>query len=86
MSDHVHMAGVLCWTLHAHAIRPFITDDARVVGAHLLQLETWVQADAEQLQHWVLPAFGPTERIELTLGAVHGASYGQPSELHDGRK
>jgi len=62
--------------VRAEAIRPFITDDARVVGRHTLQLETWVQAEATQLQHWVLPAFGPTERLELTIGAVHGATYG----------
>jgi hypothetical protein len=66
---------VVALTAPAHAIRPFITDDARVVGAHLLQLETWMQVDSTQAQHWVLPAFGPTDHIELTLGAVHGASY-----------
>ncbi len=67
---------LLCVATRAHAIRPFITDDARVVGARLLQLETWVQAEATRLQHWVLPAFGPTEHIEVTIGAVHGATYG----------
>jgi hypothetical protein len=59
------------------AIRPFITDDARVVGRRLLQLETWAQVDESTFQHWVLPAFGPTDQIELTVGAVHGAVYGR---------
>ncbi len=59
---------------NAGAIRPFITDDARVVGKHTLQLETWVQVDRAVPQHWVLPAFGPTDWMELTIGAVHGVA------------
>lgn len=35
----------------AHAIRPFITDDARVVGRATPQLETWVFGDRAGLQH-----------------------------------
>jgi hypothetical protein len=66
---------ILTIALPAYAIRPFITDDARVVGRHRLQLESWVQVDGTATQHWVLPAFGPTDRIELTIGAVHGAAY-----------
>lgn len=56
----------------AHAIRPFVTDDARVVGRGYVQLETYWRRDRESLQHWILPAIGPTEWLELTLGAVHG--------------
>lgn len=56
----------------AHAIRPFVTDDARVVGQGHIQLETYVRRDRLSLQHWLLPAVGPTDWIELTLGAVHG--------------
>lgn len=72
---------VVTWAGEARAIRPFITDDARVVGARLLQLETWVVADRGRFEHWAVPAFGPTDYIELTVGAVHGASYerGAPS-------
>src|SRR5688572_8532703 len=61
----------------AHAIRPFITDDARTVGAHRLQLETWFYAFKGAVQQWLLPAFGPNDYIELTLGMVHGLSYGE---------
>jgi hypothetical protein len=32
-------------------VRPFITDDARVVGDHLAQLETWLRLDKEAGQH-----------------------------------
>jgi hypothetical protein len=56
----------------ADAIRPFITDDARVVGRGLIQLETWVFVDRTGVQHWIFPAFGPTDFLELTVGVVHG--------------
>lgn len=56
----------------AHAVRPFITDDARVVGKHHAQLETWVRYDKTALQHWIVPAIGPIAPLEVTLGAVHG--------------
>ena len=56
----------------AAAIRPFITDDARVVGVGLAQLETWVQVDETGFQHWLLPAFGPTNWLELSAGGFHG--------------
>lgn len=60
----------------AHAIRPFITDDARVVGGRLVQLETWWRRDKNGLQHWALGAVGPNEHVELTLGGVQGNSKG----------
>ena len=59
----------------AHAIRPFVTDDAHTVGKGHLQLETYWRRDRYALQHWMLPAIGPTEWLELTLGGVHGASH-----------
>jgi hypothetical protein len=57
----------------SYAIRPFVTDDARVVGGKYLQLETWFRRDRASLQHWMLFAFGPNDHMELTLGGVHGA-------------
>jgi hypothetical protein len=53
-------------------VRPFITDDARVVGARLAQLETWGRFDRESGQHWVLGAYGPNQKLELTAGGVYG--------------
>jgi len=53
-------------------VRPFITDDARVVGERLAQLETWVRFDKEAGQHWILGAYGPNKRLELTAGGVYG--------------
>ena len=58
----------------AHAIRPFITDDARVVGKGHVQLETYWRRDRKSLQHWMLPAIGPNDWLELSLGGVHGVS------------
>lgn len=64
----------------ARAIRPFITDDARVVGKGRVQLESWWRRDRLSLQHWALPAVGPTQWLEVTLGGVYGASQlGHPS-------
>lgn len=56
----------------AHAIRPFVTDDARVVGARSLQLESWAMLDRTALEHNVLLSFGPTQWMELTAGTTHG--------------
>ena len=56
----------------AAAIRPFVTDDARVVGGKLVQLETWFYVDRDGFAHNALAAFGPTKWLELTTGVVHG--------------
>ena len=53
-------------------VRPFITDDARVVGNKLAQLESWVRFDNESGQHWILGAYGPNSKLELTAGGVYG--------------
>lgn len=66
------MVAVVSCSQPAWAIRPFITDDARVVGARLVQLETWLQYEDGVLQQWVSPAFGPTDWLELTVGFTHG--------------
>ncbi len=58
----------------AEAIRPFVTDDARVVGRNLAQLETWVHVHSTNFQHWVLPAYGPTDWLELSMGFLHGTA------------
>jgi len=56
----------------ARAIRPFITDDARVVGEGHVQIETYWRRDRLALQHWFLPAVGPTEWLEISVGGFHG--------------
>ncbi|HRG99560.1 MAG TPA: hypothetical protein PLR99_25110 [Polyangiaceae bacterium] len=74
VSAVVGASALLFGPREAHAIRPFITDDARVVGKGHLQLETYWRRDRSSLQQWVLPAIGPTDWMELTLGGVHGLS------------
>jgi hypothetical protein len=62
----------------AEAIRPFVTDDAHTVGEGHIQLETYWRRDRNSLQQWILPAIGPVEWLELTLGGVHGLNnFGQ---------
>ncbi len=56
----------------ALAVRPFVTDDARVVGAGNAQIETSVHGDKTFLQNLNLFAIGPTDRLEATLGFVGG--------------
>ncbi|MBA4394567.1 MAG: hypothetical protein C0407_13530, partial [Desulfobacca sp.] len=54
------------------AVRPFVTDDARVLGADFFLLETSVRRDPKRFQNMNLMAFGPTDKIELTIGFVDG--------------
>jgi hypothetical protein len=56
----------------AFAIRPFVVDDARVVGDGRAQVESWALHDRHELIHNVLGAFGPTNWFETTLGFFHG--------------
>lgn len=59
----------------ASAVRPFVTDDARVVGKGHVQLETWWRRDPDGMQHWMFGAVGPNDRMELSLGMVHGVNH-----------
>jgi len=59
----------------AYAIRPFVTDDARVVGGRLAQLETWLVGNRHEIVHNALGAIGPTDWLEITTGFSHGDSY-----------
>ncbi|MBX3218942.1 MAG: hypothetical protein KF795_00405 [Labilithrix sp.] len=60
----------------AMAVRPFVTDDARVVGDRALQFETWLRVDKHGIEHWILPAVGPVAPLELTFGGFHGTNQG----------
>lgn len=53
-------------------VRPFITDDSRVVGHRLAQLETWFRGDHEGGQQWLMFAYGPAKWAEISLGGVVG--------------
>lgn len=56
----------------AHAARPFVTDDARVVDEGGYQLETFLkqQRAFHEREFWFLPAHNPFGRVELTLGGA----------------
>jgi hypothetical protein len=56
----------------AFAVRPFITDDARVVGNDRWQLETSMRIDQRKVQNLNLFAYGVTENFELTVGWMDG--------------
>jgi hypothetical protein len=66
---------IIVWLLmlmRLEAVRPFITDDARIVGYRLAQWETWLRVDRYSGQQWHMLAYGPHKRLELTAGAVWG--------------
>ena len=56
----------------ALAVRPFVTDDAGVVGKNLFLLETSVHRNSTALTNLTLLAYGLTEKVELTLGFADG--------------
>ncbi len=55
-----------------NAVRPFITDDARVVGGGLSQLESWTRFTSGSSELWLMGAMGPTPELELSVGGVTG--------------
>jgi hypothetical protein len=62
------------------AVRPFVTDDARVVGEHQGQLETSVRVDKNVFANLNLFAFGPTAKSEVTMGWVDGTPLATDSD------
>lgn len=61
----------------AHAARPMVTDDARIVDAKACQLESWVRHDPDSTQLWALPACNPTGNLELTFGGARTREAGE---------
>lgn len=62
----------LAITSSTWAVRPFITDDARVVGLRYAQLEAWLRLDKHAWQQWDMVAYGPTKWLEVSAGGVWG--------------
>lgn len=54
----------------AHAARPMITDDARIVDAKACQVESWVRRGRDATEYWALPACNPLGGFELTVGGA----------------
>jgi hypothetical protein len=59
-------------TTNVFAVRPFITDDAAVVGRKTLQLETWALFDKFSGEHWAMFGYGVSKQLELSVGGVWG--------------
>jgi len=55
-----------------YAVRPFVTDDARVVGEHMGQMETSVRYSKDSFSNLSLVTLGPTKNSEITAGFVGG--------------
>ena len=56
----------------AFAVRPFITDDARVTPAHTFLTETSLRLDENRFQNLNLFALGFTDKLEGTIGFTDG--------------
>lgn len=54
----------------AHAARPMITDDARIVDAKACQVESWTRFNRDSTEFWAMPACNPTGNLELTFGGA----------------
>ena len=65
-------AALAAWVHCAHAARPFVTDDARIVDTGGCQIESFVkhQRRYQEDEVWFLPACSPVGRVELTLGGI----------------
>jgi len=64
----------------AHAARPMITDDARLVDPGACQLESWVQFLRDETIGWALPACNPGGNFELTVGGALARPQGASTE------
>jgi hypothetical protein len=68
-SQDVLIGCLLCFAATAHAARPFVTDDARVVDRGSCQIETFTKSQRayKGSEEWMLPACNPFG-VELTYG------------------
>lgn len=58
------MCILLTSVVPAYAVRPFITDDTRVVGCGQAQMEASVRGDRAAFLHWALVSYGPGEPLD----------------------
>lgn len=54
----------------AHAARPMVTDDARIVDDKSCQLETWLKANRGSNEYWALPSCNFSGNFELAVGSA----------------
>jgi len=67
----------------AHAARPMVTDDARIVEPKSCQLETWLQYRLGDMEYWALPGCNFTGNLEITFGGALTKGFRQPTLLTD---
>lgn len=71
------VVAITCIGTNAHAVRPFVTDDAEIVGDRQLEVATWIEGGAKFFEHNLELTFGVTHWLEVSLGAVHGVESGK---------
>lgn len=64
------LAALVLLPAAAHAARPLVTDDARIVDPQGCQVETFLKRQSRFHEHefWILPACNPFGSVELALG------------------
>lgn len=70
-------ASIMLSSTDAHAVRPFVTDDAEVVGDRQLEVATWVEGGSKFFEHNLELTFGIVHWLEVALGVVHGIENGK---------
>lgn len=70
-------ASIVLSSTDAHAVRPFVTDDAEVVGDRQLEIATWVEGGSKFFEHNLELTFGVVHWLEVSLGVVHGIDNGK---------
>ena len=55
---------------NAHAARPLIVDDARIVDSKACQVESWARKNTDSYEFWALPTCNFTGNFELTAGSA----------------
>ncbi|MCL2635297.1 MAG: hypothetical protein FWD50_01535, partial [Betaproteobacteria bacterium] len=53
-----------------YAVRPFFTDDARLVDYKACQVESSIRSERDSTEYRLLPACNFTGNLELTLGGA----------------
>ncbi|MCX7252972.1 MAG: hypothetical protein NTX83_01325 [Burkholderiales bacterium] len=68
----INIIAILQFTLlsNAHAARPMMTDDARIIDDKSCQVESWVKNNHSTTEYWALPACNPLGFFELTIGGA----------------
>jgi hypothetical protein len=57
---------------NSFAVRPFITDDARIASPKEIQIETSLRIDSERLQNLNVISFGITKKLEGSFNFIDG--------------